>query len=206
MCPKVLFIDHDPSQTREYVQALRDEPVELLVAASCMEAMDLLGQGPVDILVLDESLPDLPLLEFIEQAGTVATGGMVMLITGVGEFEPTDMPSGPLRGCQFLKKPFTTEEFLEEIHQVLEKKQKALGQQQESSPDGRVNQPGNKQHTVVVELEKENPGITHVNKDESGTIIVDDTDCDMDALLEELAAIEAKEKKSSSEKPPISKE
>ena len=53
---RILIVDDDPS-ILDALQTLFGARYDVLVAANCEEAMDRLGGGPVDLIVLDMMMP-----------------------------------------------------------------------------------------------------------------------------------------------------
>jgi CheY-like chemotaxis protein len=53
----VLLVDDDANLLQALSRALRKEPYTIRLAASGTEALELLAQGPVDVIVSDERMP-----------------------------------------------------------------------------------------------------------------------------------------------------
>jgi putative two-component system response regulator len=120
-----LVVDDDPGQLELQVEILREIPSSvLLTARSGEEALAVMRQHELDLLLLDKRLPDIDgddLLHIIrEEQGNHLLP--IIMVTGMGDSENL-RNSLSLGANDYIKKPFNTVELLSRAKAALEKKQ-----------------------------------------------------------------------------------
>jgi len=106
MARQVLIVDDEPSIRRTLREFLRDEGHEVLAAAAAAQAIELLSQRPIEIVVSDVLMPQLDGVELLEAIRRFSPRVKVILITG----HPTvDSAIGAVRsaGGDYLGKPIS---------------------------------------------------------------------------------------------------
>ena len=181
MRPKILFVDDEPHNTKAIIRALRKEPFDILTAESGMEGLDVLANESVDIIVSDERMPGMSGSEFLARACRQYPETIRIILTGHADVNAAIRAINEGEVYRFLTKPFNPTELIVTIRQAFQHKQ--LIEQSR-----RLLRKVKHQSAILDELETRNPGITSVEKDECGSIIVDEADYDMDRLLEEINA------------------
>jgi response regulator RpfG family c-di-GMP phosphodiesterase len=86
--PLVLLVDDEPRILSALRRSLRREPYELLAAESCAEALRLLEEQPVDLVLSDFKMPGRTGLQLLERAAALRPQAIRMLITGWTEEIP----------------------------------------------------------------------------------------------------------------------
>jgi len=125
--PKIraLIVD-DSSVMRKIVErSLRQAGLDLekvVEAGNGAEALGVLRDNPVDLILCDINMPVMDGLEFVRQIGTVesAKGIPIVMITTEGsETHVVQALSAGARG--YIRKPFTPDQVKEHVLPVLEK-------------------------------------------------------------------------------------
>jgi two-component system, chemotaxis family, chemotaxis protein CheY len=123
---RALIVD-DSSVMRKIVErSLRQAGIELekvLEAGNGVEALGVLRDNPVDLVLCDINMPVMDGLEFVQQMTTVenAKGVPVVMITTEGsESHVVQALSSGARG--YIRKPFTPDQVKEHVLPVLGKK------------------------------------------------------------------------------------
>ena len=123
---RALIVD-DSSVMRKIVErSLRQAGVELdkvREAGNGAEALAVLKEGPVDLILCDINMPIMDGLEFVRQLGSVdnAKGVPVVMITTEGsENHVVQALTAGARG--YIRKPFTPDQVKEHVLPVLGKK------------------------------------------------------------------------------------
>jgi len=123
---RALIVD-DSSVMRKIVErSLRQAGVDLekvVEAGNGAEALGVLKDNPVDLILCDINMPVMDGLEFVRQLGTVenSKGVPVVMITTEGsESHVVQALSAGARG--YIRKPFTPDQVKEHVLPVLEKK------------------------------------------------------------------------------------
>ena len=120
---RVLIVD-DSSVMRKIVErSLRQAGIniaQVVEAGNGAEALGVLNQGKVDLILCDINMPVMDGLEFVKQLGSVpnAKGVPVVMITTEGsEGHVVQALSSGARG--YIRKPFTPEQVKEHVLPVL---------------------------------------------------------------------------------------
>lgn len=101
---RLLVVD-DETIIRMVFRDLMGKECEVIEAASGEEALDLLRQVPVDLIVTDKNLPGISGLELAQQARRLHSGSRVILMTGYPSLVTTQQAL-ELGVVDYLLKPF----------------------------------------------------------------------------------------------------
>lgn len=176
MPQSVLFVDDEPNITRSIKYILRKEAYEVLSANSADEALNMLEQKPVDVVISDEHMPGMSgtkLLSIIKQEYPHTVR---IIMTGNASLETAVAAINEGEIYRFLIKPCNGLDLAISIRQALQHK--------ELMTKSRDLLTITRQHVnLLKELEKNHPGITNVNQKENGAIPVEEPIEDLNALL-----------------------
>jgi two-component system, probable response regulator PhcQ len=166
MVHTVLFVDDEPAVTAALKLRLRAEPFRILQAASATEALQILSQEPVDIVVSDESMPGVSGSELITHIFRTYPDTICMILTGRPSVDAAIRAINDGRVYRILTKPCDSAGLAIIIHQALREKallveNRRLARELETQAD-RIRQ-----------LEVAHPGIMHVVRDEDDAVVID---------------------------------
>jgi CheY-like chemotaxis protein len=137
MSERVLIVDDDADLARALVVLLESErpSLEVLSATDPVTALAWLNDSPPDLLVTDFAMPRLSGLELVMVARERAPQLQVLMISGHAE-PAWQLENQGLTTVQFLRKPFTNQDFLARVDRALGHVQQFSGQLQVSGlPD-----------------------------------------------------------------------
>lgn len=124
---KLLVVDDVPELARELLYLLDDEGYEVLSAKDGIDAMEVLSQHTVELLIADIFMPRMDGLELVAQVNEKYPDIKIIVITGGGRgIQPGDdigyMDSVKHMGRieTVLKKPFDDQDLLDAINKVFE--------------------------------------------------------------------------------------
>ena len=122
--PVILVVDDDELASKAVVQLLTRRGFTMLTAPNGREALRVLGERPVDVLVLDVMMPEMTGLEVchVLRADARFRDLPVILLTGCDDFE-TRAAGMKLGVSEFLCKPFAPHELMERINNQLDARQ-----------------------------------------------------------------------------------
>jgi DNA-binding NtrC family response regulator len=118
--PVILVVDDDPG-VREAFRLALEEQYELLEAADGGQALDVLRDHPVDLVLLDIRLPEMDGIEVLERVKAVDEAIEVILVTAVKTVR-TAVAAMKLGAFDYVTKPFDEEELLALIRRALERR------------------------------------------------------------------------------------
>ena len=120
--PTLLVID-DEQGPRDALRVILRPFFNVQVAESASAAIDVLNSQPIDLITLDQKLPDRHGIDLLQDIKQHHAGVEVIIITGYGSLKSA--MEGIRHGAAgYLLKPFNVTELLSLINQSLEKKQR----------------------------------------------------------------------------------
>jgi two-component system, probable response regulator PhcQ len=162
----ILFVDDEANVTAALKRVLRREPWRILEAHSGTEALSLLARETIDVIVSDEQMPGMSGCELLARVCRDHPETVRMILTGHASLETAIRAVNEGEVWRFFVKPCQEADLIISIRQAL--------QQQALQNDNRnLTRRLQEQATTLSELERRNPGITQVEREADGTIIVD---------------------------------
>ena len=119
MKPKLLFVDDEPHVLEGIKVAFRHAPYQIMTAQSADEALRLLDQTAIDVVVSDQQMPGMPGLDFLRAVRRGFPETIRIMLTGQADPQVDDAVS---RGhiFRFLTKPCEPEMLRECLDAALE--------------------------------------------------------------------------------------
>lgn len=110
--PIVLVVDDDALIRFDLAEALAEAGYRVLEAGSVLEAIAVLGQGPIDALVTDIDMPGaLNGLDLARLVAAMGQGAALLVVSGGRRPGAAELPAG----ARFLPKPYAHADILAEI-------------------------------------------------------------------------------------------
>ena len=167
----ILFLDDEESILNALRRSLRKEGYKLFFALTPDDALTVLKQEKIEVVFSDHLMPEMTGLEFIKLVKEMYPDTKRCILTGQADLELAVKAINEGHVHRFLMKPWNDLELkvtLSQLfHQIeLERENKTL------------NAVVAKQKSRIQELEKQHPGISSVQRDDSGAIVIDDVDLD----------------------------
>lgn len=120
--PTVLVVD-DEAGPRDALKVILRPFFNIQSAESAKAAIDLLNSHPIDLITLDQKLPDRQGLDLLQDIKHAHADVEVIIITGYGSLKSA--MEGIRHGAAgYLLKPFNVTELITLVNQTLEKKQR----------------------------------------------------------------------------------
>lgn len=151
----VLFVDDDENVLKAWRRSFNQEPYKMLFASSSEEALNLLSQYDIGVLVTDYSMPNgngIVLLDKVKNnypnvARMLVSGHATLAVasTAINKCGVSKLFQKP---CNLIELGMAIRDGLREFHRIS----------------------GNPQSSVIFDLELEHPGISQVLRDKDGAI------------------------------------
>ncbi len=107
----VLFVDDEPLILRSILRILHDAPFTVLTVGSPEEALAVLREQTIDVLISDIEMPGMTGLELVKIVRREFPSTLRMLLTGVGTLERTLAAINEGEVHRFFSKPFEVQLF-----------------------------------------------------------------------------------------------
>jgi DNA-binding NtrC family response regulator len=111
----VLFVDDEPAVHRSIVRALRGTRLEVLAADCARDALGIMREHHVDVLVSDIDMPGMNGLELMKHARGEFPATLRVLLTGNATLPRTMEAINDGEVCRFLAKPFERDGLLDAL-------------------------------------------------------------------------------------------
>ena len=177
---KVLLVDDDKNLLDGLRRALRKEPYEIVAASSAEEALGILGKEAIDVVVSDQDMPGMSGTVFLAAVRQRFPDTVRFMLTGKATLDTAVQAINDGAISRFFTKPCNNVDLAVTIRQALQQKELMCAAR------GLLNKVKH-QDSFLAKLEKEQPGITQVNRDEDGLILLRDTPDDPGELLREIS-------------------
>ncbi|KPK74638.1 MAG: response regulator receiver protein [Phycisphaerae bacterium SM23_30] len=186
MYQTILLIDDEPNVIAALKHALRRERYHILSAPSADEALEILDQESVDVVVSDEKMPGMSGSELLAVIRQKYPDTIRIILTGRASVEAAVRAINEGEVYRFLLKPCNGFDLAITIRRALQYK-KLLSKSRQLVHNSR------RQNALLQELEKRHPGITKIDRNGDGAIIVDELEEEFEPLMK---AVDVELKKS----------
>jgi len=164
----ILIVDDEPTVTAVLRDALSREPYVILSAGCAEEALPILERKEVDVVISDEKMPGMSGTEFLAVVRKKYPDSIRMILTGHASLESAVRAINEGEIYRFFTKPCN-------VLDVALSVRKALQQRDLTKESQRLLRLQEHQFAIFKNLERQYPGITRVNRDAKGEILIDDS-------------------------------
>jgi len=180
MTHRVLLVDDEPSVRNGLQRVLRKEKYQLVTAQDADEAFTMLRSQPIDVVISDQNMPGMQGTEFLALVRLSYPDTIRMMLTGQACLEVAIKAINEGQIYRFFTKPCNHVDLAVTIRQALEQKDLLMKSR-------RLLEIFKRQAAVIEQMEKEQPGISRLQRDAHGNLLIaDDIPEDREAFLKEL--------------------
>ncbi len=176
----VLFVDDEPAVLRSIVRALRGSSFEVLAADGAADALALMRERHIDVLVTDIDMPGMSGLELVKLARREFPATLRMLLTGAGTMARTLEAINEGEVYRFFSKPFDFELFQATMRGLVNRLERLRR-------DGEAEARAARRKELHQWIEQTFPGTFEIARGDDGAIVVDPSPEDW-ALLQAPSA------------------
>jgi len=176
MTRKVLLVDDEVNILNGLRRSLRKEPYEVLTAQSAKEALAILSQNKIALILSDHCMPGTSGIELLSQVREKYPETIRIILTGQSDMATALDAINKSAVFRFLLKPLNDVELIYLIRDIFDH----LDVIDYSS---KLLEVSKKQSDYISKLERENPGISVVDKGDDGAIILNEAE-DLDKTLD----------------------
>ena len=171
-----LLIVDDEENIRSALRRVLRREYTLSFAASGPEALTLLKTERPDVIISDHLMPEMTGLEFLKRCRLLYPQIGRIVLTGQAEMQMVIAAINEGAVFRFLTKPWDEDELKLTIYLAVEhvKSQRETDHGTHGSSEMSSSSPPNLHDSLVQELETQHPGLTQLNRDQDGAILIDD--------------------------------
>jgi len=185
----LLLVDDEQMVLDGMRRVLRHEPYEILTAPSGEEGWEVLTRHEVDAVIADHQMTGMTGTTFLSRVRTRFPDTLRFLLTGKATLEVAIAALNEGGVMRFFEKPCPTWELILTLKQGFQQRDlQAVSRRLLARARG--------ERARLQRLELAHPGITHVSRDSDGTLVIDQSPGDYDALVKEIQVyLDEKEQK-----------
>lgn len=120
--PRILFVDDEEEILHSIQREFRFEPFEILAVTSAVQALQVLAEKHVDVIVSDDKMPGMSGSQLLTEVNRLYPDVCKIMLTGHGSFTTAVRSINEARIFRFLLKPVSGEELIGIIHHALEER------------------------------------------------------------------------------------
>lgn len=175
---RVLVVDDDVAMRKSMERILFDEPLVVVTAGSAKEAWEVLDNSTIDAVISDQVMPGVRGTEFLSALRDRYPNIVRFMLTGHPTLDVAMKAINEGAISKFFVKPVDPQELISSLGAALLERDLTLELREQLC---RVRQ----QDAAIAALESEYPGISEIQKDAKGAIVIDDLPTSPHDLVEE---------------------
>jgi DNA-binding NtrC family response regulator len=161
----ILIVDDEKNVLNALQRALRKEPYTIYAADSADKALQLIKAREVSLVISDYNMPGTNGLEFLKQIKALYPHVLTIMLTGQAEVQLAVEAINAAGVYKFILKPWEDEDLKITVRRSLESIDLASERDQ-------LLQKVKSRDAILNDLEAKFPGISKVNKDDNGYLIL----------------------------------
>ncbi len=116
----ILLVDDEESVLHALVRLLRPEPYDLLTATNGRQAVDMIAQRPIDLVLTDYRMPEMNGVELLREIRPRYPDAMRIVLSGYANVDTMLNAVSVGEVYRFVVKPWANDELRQVIRQALE--------------------------------------------------------------------------------------
>lgn len=164
---QVLLVDDEANILNSLQRSLHKENYQIFCAKSASEALEILNREPIDLVVTDQEMPGVSGIALLAEVRQSWPDTARFMLTGKATLEVAVNAINEGEVNRFFLKPCIISDLAASIRQSLQQKDLWIEAK-------RLLRKVQEQSAVLKHVEAQMPGITQVDRDPSGHIILDD--------------------------------
>ncbi len=110
--PQILLVDDEVKILKALQRVLRNEDYEVLSVSVPEEALGLLQENPIDVIICDQNMPGMKGVEVLKRASQISPDTVRILLTGYADINTAISAINDGRIFHYFSKPWDNEELL----------------------------------------------------------------------------------------------
>jgi two-component system, probable response regulator PhcQ len=172
---RMLIVDDEENVINALRRSLRREGYDIQVATRPADALVLLKQAPVDLVLSDHLMPEMTGLEFLKLVRDRHPDSVRLMLTGHADMQTAIDAINHGEIYRFLTKPWDDNELKVTLHLAFEQ----LDLERENR---RLLATVRRQQGLLEKIEREYPSLRTLVRDATGAIVIDEEELEDDAM------------------------
>ncbi len=179
MTYRILLVDDEPNTLSAIARSFHKEGFEIQCSTSAEQALEILSSEQIDLIISDQEMPGMKGTELLAEVYRNYPETIRFLLTGKATLHTAINAINRGAISRFFVKPCNMVELCLSIRQTLQQRDLMLHSR-------RLLQRVRHQSYLLQQIEQENPGITRIDREEDGSIVLDDIPFDYEAFINEI--------------------
>ncbi|MEW6601457.1 MAG: response regulator [Nitrospirota bacterium] len=181
----ILLVDDEPNVISSLKRALMDEPYIIMTANSGIEGLNILKEKRIKLVISDEKMPGMSGSEFLSAVKNLFPDTIRIILTGHASIQAAMNAVNNGEIYRFFSKPWNEIEIKLAIRSAIEK----YDLEKENK---RLLKTVKRQEGELRQLEKSYPGITSMQKDDEGNLVLPEmtgSEGDLSAIVSQIETL-----------------
>ena len=161
----LLIVDDEQNVRNALNRLLRKEPYDIVLAAGPEEAIEIVRHEPIGVVLSDHAMPGMTGIELLRQIRQIDPKTIRMVLTGHADLSMAIEAINEGEVMKFYTKPW-------DDHQIKADMRMAFSHLRLQAEFERVLKALQQKNQLLDHLEQDHPGITHVERNASGAIVI----------------------------------
>lgn len=175
----VLFVDDDVNLLAAMERTLRRENYRVRCATSADEALKIMAENPAELVVSDQDMPGMKGTELLARIRGAYPETVCFVLTGKATLGVAVDAINRGAVARFFTKPCDPTELALGIRQALRERELAVQAR-------RLFRKVQEQNAMLEAIERQHPGLTHVERDAEGAILLEDAPADHEEFMRRI--------------------
>ncbi len=184
----ILLVDDEPNVVSSLKRALVDEPYKIHTASSGVEGLSILKENRIKLVISDEKMPGMAGSEFLSAVKKLFPDTIRIILTGHASIQAAMNAVNNGEIYRFFSKPWNEIELKLAIRSAIEK----YDLEEENK---RLLKTVKRQACELQQLEKSYPGITSMERDTEGNLVLPEISSSDEDLSDIVSQIESELKR-----------
>lgn len=172
--PQIIIVDDEVGVLRALERALRRHPWQLKTFTNPEEALNFAAENEVDLAISDYRMPGMDGVTFLKELLAIQPDAFRMVLSGQADIDGVLAAINQAEIYRFITKPWNDAELIITIKQALSYRELLLENRKLADLVREQQAQLDYQRTELERLEQESPGITQIEFDEQGAIVIDE--------------------------------
>jgi len=164
---RIMVVDDDPTTLLMISSLLQEEGYQIIECADGLEASNLIGNEEFDVILADFNMPGMDGISLLRRAKLLRPSAVRMMLTGDGDYDTVIQAINMSEVYRYMSKPVDEHELKLHTLRACER----VGLEREVL---HLRKEMKKRDKLLTKLERENPGITRVQRRKDGVIVLED--------------------------------
>lgn len=165
----ILVVDDEEFVLNALERSLRLDGHEVIKCGDPVQALALLKEREVDVIISDHLMPQMKGLDFLREAKSLRPRAVRILLTGHADLQLALRAINEGEVYRFFTKPWDDETLRLDVRLALESRRLR-------DENARLSEEVDRQAAILQDLEARYPGISSVRRSETGAVIIDEQD------------------------------